>query len=64
MLATFTSFGHVRQAGESKLTMKQNIQYLEQLGHLYWDLYPVLVVVLFATVFAVLFMLSRMVGLV
>jgi len=26
-----------REAGESKLTMKQNFQYLEQLASLYWD---------------------------
>jgi dolichol-phosphate mannosyltransferase len=31
-----------RVAGESKLTMKENILYLQQLGNLYWDMYSLL----------------------
>jgi dolichol-phosphate mannosyltransferase len=34
-----------RVAGESKLTMKQNYQYIQQLAALYWDFYWVLVLV-------------------
>ena len=52
-----------RVAGESKLTMKQNIQYLEQLAHLYWDRYPVLVVLFFALVLYVLYCLMAFAGL-
>jgi len=52
-----------REAGESKLTMKQNLQYLEQLASLYWDRYPLLVIALAAFVFYVLYMLMAMVGL-
>lgn len=53
-----------REAGESKLTGKQQIQYLEQLAHLYWDMYPILIVMLFMLALAVLYMLSKAVGLV
>lgn len=36
-----------RVAGESKLTFKQNIQYLQQLAGLYWARFPVILVLLF-----------------
>ena len=36
-----------RVAGESKLTMKQNIEYIKQLMVLYWAMYPMLVVIVF-----------------
>jgi len=48
-----------REAGESKLTGKQQIQYLEQLAHLYWDMYPILVVMLFMLAFFVLYVMSK-----
>jgi dolichol-phosphate mannosyltransferase len=35
-----------REAGESKLTMKQNLLYLAHLGRLYWFKYPALVIML------------------
>jgi dolichol-phosphate mannosyltransferase len=35
-----------RIAGESKLTMKQNVQYIQQLAALYWDRFAWLIVVL------------------
>lgn len=34
-----------RIAGESKLTMKQNVQYIQQLGALYWDKFGLLLIV-------------------
>lgn len=37
-----------RIAGESKLTMKQNIQYIQQLAALYWDRFAWLIIVLAA----------------
>lgn len=53
-----------RIAGESKLTMKQNIYYVQQLIGLYWDRSPVLFifVILLALVFAV-FVLKFLAGL-
>jgi len=36
-----------REAGESKLTAKQNLLYLVHLAHLYWFLYPVTICFLF-----------------
>jgi dolichol-phosphate mannosyltransferase len=33
-----------REAGESKLTMKQNLYYLMHLAHLYWFKYPLQVI--------------------
>lgn len=33
-----------REAGESKLSMKQNLLYIQHLAHLYWFKYPVLVI--------------------
>lgn len=36
-----------RAAGESKLTMKQNVLYVRQLMGLYWDKYAILIVVFF-----------------
>jgi len=46
-----------RLAGESKLTMKQNFQYIQQLVGLYWDIYSdvvvlVLMVLFFGSVYA------------
>jgi len=35
-----------RQAGESKLSMKQNLLYLAHLARLYWFMYPILVILL------------------
>ena len=52
-----------REAGESKLTMKQNFQYLEQLAYLYWDRYPWLVILFFLLAFYVLYVLMTLVGL-
>ena len=43
-----------RIAGESKLTMKQNIQYLQQLAALYWDKYGLLLIVMFMIVMLIL----------
>jgi len=53
-----------REAGESKLTMKQNIQYLEQLAALYWDRYPIPVVTLFLMAFYTLFKIMCLFGLI
>jgi len=39
-----------RLAGESKLTMKQNIEYLQQLVALYWDVGRVWILVIFVVV--------------
>jgi len=47
--------------GESKLTMKQNFQYLQQLGLLYWDRYAPLIVLLGLLA---LYLLYQLVGLV
>jgi len=41
-----------REAGESKLSMKQNLLYLGHLMHLYWFKYAPLIVVAFITFFA------------
>ena len=50
-----------RVAGESKLTMKQNFLYLQQLAALYWDRYAVLIVVLAVLVLAIIYQLLQMV---
>lgn len=44
-----------REAGESKLTMKQNLLYLRQLLGLYWDKYPLLVLFVVLLGFAILY---------
>merc|ERR1711865_84918 len=44
-----------RVAGESKLSMKQNVLYLQQLVALYWDRYAALIVVLAIAIVAVLY---------
>jgi dolichol-phosphate mannosyltransferase len=44
-----------RIAGESKLTMKQNVQYIQQLAALYWDNYGVLMLVLVCIVLVALY---------
>merc|ERR1711957_608680 len=44
-----------RVAGESKLSMKQNVLYLQQLLALYWDRYAALIVVLAIAIVAVLY---------
>ena len=41
-----------RIAGESKLTMKQNVQYIQQLVSLYWDLKPLLVMLMIVIMLA------------
>jgi len=51
-----------RVAGESKLTMKQNIQYLEQLAVLFWDRYAPVVVMMLLVVLWVLYSLIRWLG--
>jgi dolichol-phosphate mannosyltransferase len=43
-----------RVAGESKLTMKQNVLYLQQLGSLYWDQHRLAVLIVFLLMFIVL----------
>eukprot|EP00055_Hartaetosiga_balthica_P008289 m.30363 g.30363 ORF g.30363 m.30363 type:complete len:261 (-) comp6225_c0_seq1:3368-4150(-) len=48
-----------RVAGESKLTMKQNLQYLEQLMLLYWDRYGVVIVVLFLILLVCIYFLAH-----
>jgi len=47
-----------RQAGESKLTMKQNLLYLAHLSRLYWFMYPTLVILfLFVVLMTILLFL-------
>ena len=41
-----------RIAGESKLTMKQNVQYIQQLVSLYWDMKPLLVMLMIVIMLA------------
>ena len=48
-----------RIAGESKLTMKQNFLYLQQLLSLYWDKYPTLLLVAFILIFCISFLFFR-----
>lgn len=56
------SFG-VRAEGESKLTGKVMIKYLEQLVELYWYKYSILLIFLFVfVVFAFLFFLRAWLG--
>ena len=43
-----------REAGESKLTMKQNLLYLRQLVGLYWAVYPLGVILVILALLAVL----------
>jgi dolichol-phosphate mannosyltransferase len=53
-----------RIAGESKLTMKQNIYYVQQLIGLYWDRSPVLfILVILAALAAAVFVLKLLAGL-
>ncbi|THH26724.1 hypothetical protein EUX98_g7457 [Antrodiella citrinella] len=52
------SFG-VRAEGESKLTGKVMIKYLEQLGELYWYKFSSLLVVLVVFIFVILVLLAR-----
>ena len=49
-----------RVAGESKLTMKQNVQYLQQLISLYWDRYAAIIVVLVFALLAIFYQLFLM----
>eukprot|EP00049_Salpingoeca_infusionum_P026247 m.24609 g.24609 ORF g.24609 m.24609 type:complete len:263 (+) comp8622_c0_seq1:292-1080(+) len=46
-----------RVAGESKLTMKQNVQYIQQLLALYWDRYAAFIIILFVLFVVALFSL-------
>jgi dolichol-phosphate mannosyltransferase len=46
-----------RIAGESKLTMKQNVQYIQQLVSLYWDLKPLLCILILLFVLIALWLL-------
>lgn len=48
-----------RIAGESKLTMKQNVQYIQQLISLYWDMKPVLSMILIIVMFAIVWLLYQ-----
>ncbi len=43
-----------REEGESKLTMRQNIEYLQQLAALYWDQYALVLFVFFVFLLYVL----------
>lgn len=52
-----------RVAGESKLSMKQNVLYLQQLAGLYWARFPVAVLALFALVLAAAYFAATLVGL-
>jgi dolichol-phosphate mannosyltransferase len=49
-----------RIAGESKLTMKQNVQYIQQLVSLYWDVRPMLVLCALVTVVMILWTLFNL----
>lgn len=49
-----------RIAGESKLTMKQNVQYIQQLVSLYWDVRPMLVLSALVTVVMILWTLFNL----
>ena len=51
-----------RLAGESKLTMKQNVQYLQQLAALYWDASSVMVVLLIIVLMLALIGLIRLIA--
>eukprot|EP00301_Raphidiophrys_heterophryoidea_P017921 c291_g1_i1.p1 GENE.c291_g1_i1~~c291_g1_i1.p1 ORF type:complete len:284 (-),score=61.12 c291_g1_i1:282-1076(-) len=48
-----------REAGESKLTMKQNLLYLRHVAHLYWFAYPSAVIAVAALLVLVVFVLLR-----
>lgn len=48
-----------RVAGESKLTMKQNIQYLQQLAHLYMHRFAAVIFLLALLVLAVLYFAAQ-----
>ncbi|EGD78657.1 hypothetical protein PTSG_01636 [Salpingoeca rosetta] len=50
-----------RVAGESKLTMKQNIQYVEQLLYLYWDRFSWLLVLLALVAMLILLAITQVV---
>jgi len=45
-----------REAGESKLTMKQNLLYVAHLGRLYWFSYPALVIALIIFIIFMMFL--------
>lgn len=49
-----------RVAGESNLTMKQNVEYLQQLASLYWDKFGFLLVVLALVLLAIAFYVLKM----
>lgn len=51
-----------RIAGESKLTMKQNVQYLQQLAALYWDNHASFILILFAMLFFAIFRIGLWLG--
>lgn len=51
-----------RIAGESKLSMKQNLYYVQQLMALYWSKYAVLILLLLALLFYILYSVCHMVG--
>ncbi|GBG28732.1 Dolichol-phosphate mannosyltransferase [Hondaea fermentalgiana] len=50
-----------REAGESKLTMKQNLYYLQHLAHLYWFKYAPLVVLVLLFILAFLVFFAQLV---
>ena len=52
-----------RVAGESKLSMKQNVLYLQQLAGLYWARFPFAVLALFALVLAAVYFAATFIGL-
>lgn len=49
-----------RMAGESKLTLKLQVLYIQQLLALYWDRYAALIVMLFVAVLAMLYKLFQL----
>eukprot|EP00051_Salpingoeca_urceolata_P008266 m.104712 g.104712 ORF g.104712 m.104712 type:complete len:167 (+) comp15660_c0_seq2:269-769(+) len=48
-----------RAAGESKLTMTQNVQYLQQLAALFWARYAVVIVIAVLVALYVLYLLAK-----
>ena len=48
-----------REAGESKLSAKQQVLYLRHLGHLYWFKFPVALLALLASAALVAFFAFR-----
>ena len=49
-----------RIAGESKLSMKQNLYYVQQLMALYWSKYALLILLLIALSFYILYSMYNM----